>query len=171
MADNVTIAGQTFATDQVTRGGATVHVQIAKLGFGVDGSYTEVSPSDPCPGADDVRATGGASMHHKVSAASNNATNVKSSAGTVYGITGFTIDATPVYLKLYNKATVPTVGTDTPVLVVSFEQGTGAIPASYQFPKGLAFSAGISYGIVTGMTDADNTPVVASEVVINIQYS
>jgi hypothetical protein len=50
VADNVVLAGKTFATDQVTRGGATVDVEIAKLGFGDNGSYTgDVSRSVPLP--------------------------------------------------------------------------------------------------------------------------
>lgn len=50
MADNVTLAGKTFATDQVTRGGATVDVEIVKLGFGDNNSYTgDVSRSVPLP--------------------------------------------------------------------------------------------------------------------------
>lgn len=171
MADNVSVAGSTIAADEVTINSTSVKAQRIKPGFGVDGTWTEVSSSDPLPVADNVRATGGASMHHKVSAATTNATSVKTSAGTVYGITGFTIDATPVYLKLYDKASAPTVGTDTPVLVLSFQQSTSAIPASYQFPKGLVFSTGIAYAIVTGITDADSTAVAASEVVINIQYN
>ena len=50
MADNVSLAGKTFATDQVTRGGSVVDVEIIKLGFGDNGSYVgDVSRTVPLP--------------------------------------------------------------------------------------------------------------------------
>lgn len=50
MANTVTIAGTTYHVDEVTRGGVSGHVFIAKLGFGADGSYTgDVSRSAPFP--------------------------------------------------------------------------------------------------------------------------
>lgn len=49
MADNVTtnagVGGETFATDEI--GG--VHYPRSKVGFGVDGAYTDVTPADPMP--------------------------------------------------------------------------------------------------------------------------
>jgi hypothetical protein len=60
------------------------------------------------------------------SAATNNATNIKGSAGDVFLIQGFNATAGVKYLKLYNKATAPTVGTDTPFV-------TFALPASAPF--------------------------------------
>ncbi len=50
MANTVTIAGTAYHVDEVTRGGVTGHVFIAKLGFGDDNSYTgDVSRSVPIP--------------------------------------------------------------------------------------------------------------------------
>lgn len=50
MADNIEVAGKTIATDEVSIGGALVHTQRAKLGFGADGSYTgDVSRTNPYP--------------------------------------------------------------------------------------------------------------------------
>src|SRR4051812_15077088 len=55
-------------------------------------------------------ATGGASMHNlPASAATTNATSVKGSAGTVYGIQAFNTSGATKFLKLYNKASAPTV--------------------------------------------------------------
>lgn len=172
MARNIPVAGKTIATDEPSIAGVSVHTQQIKLGFGADGTFTAHSSSDPLPVADDVRATGGAAMHHRVSLATDNATSVKASAGTLYGILAGSIDATPVYLKLYNKASAPTVGTDTPVLVVPIRGSTevDAYPISVQFPKGLAFDIGIGYGIVTGITDASTAAVSADEVLVSLQY-
>lgn len=169
MADNISVAGKTIHTDEVTRGGVSGHAQIIKLGYGANGTYTgDVSPSLPLPVADDVRATGGATLHHKVAAGNTNPTSLKTSAGTVYGVSITSRAGTEVYLKFYNKASAPTVGTDTPVLVL----GCPATDAkSYPFPKGVDFSTGIAYGMTdAGPLDADTDVMTADECVINIQY-
>lgn len=105
-----------------------------------------------------------------VSAAnSNNATVVKASAGKLHRVSGFNAGIVS-YLKFYNKATAPTVGTDTPVL-------TEYLPANTRFEftvpnGGQHFSSGIGYGIVTGGADADNTAVAAGAVLgLNVVYS
>lgn len=49
MADNVTIAGASWAADEVTRAGETVYAQCVKQAFGADGSYNEVSANTPLP--------------------------------------------------------------------------------------------------------------------------
>ncbi len=50
MSDNLSIAGSTIATDEVTIGSTSVHTQRVKLGFGDDGTYTgDVSRSVPLP--------------------------------------------------------------------------------------------------------------------------
>jgi len=173
LADNIPVAGKTIATDEVTIGGATVHVQRTKLGYGADGTYTgDVSPSTPLPVADDVRATGGASMHHRVATATDNV-NVKSSAGTVYGVTIANELAAMMYLKLFNSASAPTLGSGTPVITLACAAGvtnTEGGTASYQFPKGLAFSSGIGFTLGLDEEDASASAVTADKVVINIQY-
>ena len=49
------------------------------------------------------------------SAATTNATSVKTTGGTIYNIVASNTGVTDVYLKIYNKASAPTVGTDIPV--------------------------------------------------------
>lgn len=111
--------------------------------------------------------TSGGTIVRAMSAASNNSTNVKASAGQVYSVTGCNINAAVRYLKLYNKATAPTCGTDTPVLTLLLPvNGCNTIP----YPIGSAFSLGIGYCIVTGITDADNTSTAANEQTIQITY-
>ena len=56
-------------------------------------------------------------------AATTNATSTKASAGTVYGIIVANASAETRYLKVYNKASAPTVGTDTPVLTFPVASG------------------------------------------------
>lgn len=118
----------------------------------------------------DVGATsGGLSKVHLVSAATTNATNVKASAGQVYAITAFNLNASPRYLKLHNTAGTPTAGsgvTDT-FLIPGNTSGAGLV---INFDKGIAFSTGIALTIVTGIADTDATAVAANEIVLNIYY-
>ncbi len=56
MSDNVSVAGESIATDEVTIGSSTVQVQRVKLGFGDDNTYTgDVSRSVPLPVASALR--------------------------------------------------------------------------------------------------------------------
>lgn len=104
------------------------------------------------------------------SAATTNATSVKASAGNIHKITGNNTVAVKKYLKLYNKASAPTVGTDTPVL-------TYVIPVSAAFSFDLSdlgtyFSTGIAYAITGAAADADATAIGAGDIeCLNIIYS
>ncbi len=106
-----------------------------------------------------------------ISAASTNATSVKATAGNIFSIQAFSIDATPVYLKLYDDSAAPTVGTDTPIKVLLIPgdsvKGNGF---TYQPSRGLSFSNGIAFAITGGIANNDTTAIAASEVVINIDY-
>lgn len=118
----------------------------------------------------DVGATsGGLSKFHLVSAASTNATSVKASAGQVYGIVAFNLNAAPMYLKFHNTAGTPTAGTgvtDT-FMIPGNTAGAGFVA---NFDKGIAFGTGIGITLVTGIADSNSTGVAASEVVLQIYY-
>lgn len=109
------------------------------------------------------------SIQSNISAASNNSTNVKAAAGTVYSVSACNVNAAARYLKLYNKATAPTCGTDTPVLRVMIPPAT--CTSAISFPTGIFFGSGIGFCIVTGITDADNTSTAANEQIINIAFN
>ncbi len=116
-------------------------------------------------------ASGGATMHKTVSAASTNATSVKGSAGTVYGIQVTNVNAAARYLKLYNKASAPTVGTDTPVKTLVIPGNTAGAGSNVPIPTcGLEFTTGIAFALTTESTDAGSTGVAANEIVVNIDY-
>ena len=102
-------------------------------------------------------------------AASTNATNVKNGAGRVFTIIGVNNAGGARFLKLYNKASSPTVGTDTPV-------ATFQLPALQSFaidiPRGLTFGTGISYALTTAAADADTGALTAGDVTcLNIAYA
>lgn len=118
-----------------------------------------------------MRSTGGALSITRLlsAAASTNATLVKGSAGKLAKITGYNAAAAVRYLKLYNKATEPTVGTDTPVATI-------AIAPSKEFvidwaDIGLTFATGIGFGLTTGSADNDTGALTAADVVgLNVYY-
>lgn len=113
---------------------------------------------------------GGLTTHKTVSAASTNATAVKASAGQLYEIMCSNVNAAARYLKLYNKATAPTVGTDTPVWTLIIPGNTAGGGIAKSIPKGLEFSTGIAFALTTEATDAGTTGVAASELVVNLGY-
>lgn len=111
----------------------------------------------------------GLSVMRIISAASTNATSVKGSAGQVYTILAHNINAAVRYLKLYNKATAPTVGTDTPVMTLPIPaDATGKGFVLDTGGMGIAFSVGIALAITTGVADADTGAVAANEIVVNL---
>lgn len=113
--------------------------------------------------------TGGASTSLLIAANSTNATSLKASAGTLYGCQVFNNGATIGYLKFYNKASSPTVGTDTPIKVIMIPASSGAV---VDLPSmGVAFSTGIAYAVTAGIANTDTTAVAASEYIINIDYA
>lgn len=114
-------------------------------------------------------ATGGASVASGVAANSNNSTSIKGSAGTVYSLQTSNINASTAYfIKLYDKATAPTCGTDTPVARYVIPPSNGG--NNVTIPVGKAFTLGIGMCIVTGIADNDNTSVPAATILYNVDY-
>ena len=173
MSDNYTAnpgsGGDTFAADDISG----VKTPRVKLQWGADGTVVDASLAAPLPvELVPISDAGGCSVAGGVSAASNNATNVKAAAGKVYAFWAFATNATPAtrYLKLYNKATTPAPASDTPFLRIPIPSATAGAGIALAFPNGIAFSTGIGYALVTGASDSDNTSVAASEIVFQLIY-
>lgn len=113
------------------------------------------------------RISGGYSVARLVSAATTNATNVKTSVGQVFGWTLWNDNAAHAFFKLYDKASAPTVGTDTPAFVVGIPPDS---EVSVEFTTGIEFSTGIGYATTTGVADSDTGAVAANEVLVNLFY-
>ena len=100
-------------------------------------------------------------------AASTNATSVKAAAGDVFAISGYNAAATVRYLKLYDKASAPTVGTDVPFATLALKPLDAF---RFDFPS-LFMPTGIAYAMTTGAADADTGALTAADVVgFNIFY-
>lgn len=103
------------------------------------------------------------------SAASTNATSVSATANTLlYGYYISNTNSSVRYVKFYNKASAPTVGTDVPVLVLAIP-GSGA--ANVSFPAGINFTTGLAFATTTGAADSDTGAVAANEIIVNLVYA
>lgn len=111
--------------------------------------------------------TGGSTPSHTMSGASTNATSLKASAGLVYGLSISNVNASARFFKLYNKASAPTVGTDTPILTLQIPASGTVIRA---YPVGLALGTGIAWACTTGIADSDTGSVGANDLSIDIDY-
>lgn len=101
--------------------------------------------------------------------ASTNANLVKSSRGDLSNVVAWNPTGSVKYLKLYNKASAPTVGTDTPFMKIPV---LATSQLNLTFPNdGLAFQTGIVFAITAGGADTDATAIAAGDVVaLNIVY-
>ena len=119
-----------------------------------------------------AQATGGYTPGKLISAATTNATSIKASAGTLGGLQIGGNTATVYYVKLYDKASAPTVGTDTPIATyVVPANSTNGAGNNIPLPSaGMLFANGIALAITGGIADSDNTACAANAVVVNYQY-
>ena len=113
-------------------------------------------------------SAGAASISKVLSAATTNATVVKASAGRVIGWSIVNTTAAIKYLRLYNKTTAPTVGTDSPVSVIPIP-ANGIATVSH--PGGIGFATGIGYSITGASPDLDATATAVGDVVGSIYYA
>lgn len=112
------------------------------------------------------QAANGLTTFKLISAATTNATSVKAAAGQLYTILASNVNAAARFLKFYNKATAPAVGTDVPVLTFLIPAG-GALSLDTG-GMGFAFPLGIALAITALVADADVTAVALNEIVVNL---
>lgn len=148
------------------------------IDFGlINGSYADAQQAIP------VYSTGGTYViyenpstsygvnlyHKKLSEATNNATVVKNSAALLNSLSGYNLADYPCRVKLYNKATAPDPATDTPVAVVTVPPGDSYSPNVGRYAH--RFTTGLSYLIVKGSADTDDTAPEAGALELNLSYS
>lgn len=103
------------------------------------------------------------------SAASTNSTLIKALPGTMFGITVSNSGAAAAFLKLYNLATAPVVGSTVPVLTIPIPASGLANP--YLGNLGHRFTAGIGLAITNLVADTDTTAVTANQVKVILDYT
>lgn len=121
----------------------------------------EPVPSIPFP-ASQVIATPTGTAYSLVTAATNNLANIKATAGNLFEITVSNPTATPIYVKLYNKASAPVVASDVPALTIAVPAtAAGVGEKTISFGQiGKRFVSGIAIAAVgaAAATDATNAP-------------
>lgn len=146
-----------------TSGTASVSAFLSK-----DPSAPIALPTSPTNTITASSTSPGGSVYTVNSAASTNAAVVKSAAGNIYSITAMNASAATKYVRFYNKATTPTVGTDIPIVVV-------AIPATsskeFNYTPAVRFGTGIGVSITGGAAAADATAVAAGDVQLLVNYA
>jgi hypothetical protein len=154
-------SGTLLASDDI--GG--VHHQRQKWTHGADGTATDTSVTAPMPVRLAAVASGGATPYRLVSAGGTNSAAVKASPGTLYGLIASNTNSSPRYLKLYDSASAPSVGTTTPKMTIPVPR-----LAKLDLPQGITFSSGIGVGLTTGAADSDTGGVAANEVTVTLYY-
>lgn len=154
----ILVRTDTLATNTVTADGDNIAARATSKG------ELYVKQTDAVPPA--ATTSGGCSTFHLVSAATDNATNVKAAAGQVYAIDVFNKAAYPVYVKFHNDAGTPTAGAD----VVRTVGVAAASQHTVTCPVGIAFAAGIAITIVKDIADNGTTAVASADCVVDIDY-
>lgn len=114
-----------------------------------------------------ANATGAASMANVISAATNNPTVVKASAGRVLGFCLTNTNAAIRFLKFHNTSAAPTPGSGV-VATIPLPPNQSV---DITIPQGMGFSTGISYTIVTGAATTDTAAVAANEITGTIVFA
>lgn len=102
-----------------------------------------------------------------MAAATTNSTLIKTGPGEIEGFVLTNTSAAVKYVKLYDKATAPVVGTDIPILTIAIPV-TSSIVLSDR--NRVEFENGLGLGITTLGLDTDTTAVVANDVIAQIFY-
>ncbi len=140
-------------------------VTISPNGVNANGRATSANSAPVVPSA-------APTTWHLIAANSTNATSVKGSATTLLSCQLGNNSTTIGYLKIYNKATSPTVGSDTPVktLLIPGPAAGGSV-SNIEFGNGgLALGVGFAAAVTTGIADSDTGAVAATAIAINCDY-
>ncbi|MFM1991274.1 MAG: hypothetical protein RJA99_4231 [Pseudomonadota bacterium] len=101
------------------------------------------------------------------SAASTNAALVLTGSSGLHAFYATNTGATAAFVKLFNKATAPTVGTDVPALILPVPAAVGGVPGVCTLPigtNGFRFALGLGIAITGAAADTDTTAVAAGQV-------
>jgi hypothetical protein len=105
---------------------------------------------------------------HVLSTASTNATSVWVGQSVLRDVVAVNTTATIYYLKVYDKASPPTVGTDVPKLTFPIPAlATAGPPIQLGSTVGLLFVNGVAIAITGGIADTDATNAAAG-VAVNL---
>ena len=105
------------------------------------------------------------------SAASTNGALILTGTSGVQNLYATNIGATAAFVKLYNKATAPTVGTDVPEMIIPVPAAVSGVPGvanTYMGYIGMRFPLGLGIAITGAVADTDTTAVAAGQVKVKL---
>jgi hypothetical protein len=116
------------------------------------------------------QTSGGLSVSRLIAAAGSNQdqTQVKASAGQIFGWDIYCTQAAARYVKIYNKA-APT-SADTPVLTLLIPGNAAGAGNNKEIANGISFGTAIGFRITTGYADNDAGTATAGDVIVNVEY-
>jgi len=154
MADNFQTntgsGGPTFASDDVS----AIQYPRVKISVGPDGV-----------------AQDGYTPFRIVSLATTNLGVIKASSAELGFLWAVNLNAAVRYLKLYNKASNPTLASDTPVWTLPIPASATGAGFVLPIPEGALFATGLAYAIVVNVGDTDATAVAANEIIVAGGYA
>lgn len=105
-----------------------------------------------------------------ISANSTNATLVRAGVAKLGWLIVGNVVGTVAYVKIYDKATAPTVGTDAPIMTFMIPGSTtGGSPQI--IPLYLPINLGIGIAVTGLPADSDTTAVALAQVVLTLSYT
>lgn len=125
-------------------------------------------PISPRP---NTTGANGTTPYKLISLTTTNANVVKNSGGNLYSIVAIGLTSTVRFLKFYNKATAPIVGTDIPTMTIPIPANTQGAGISIPFSMGVNFPLGISIAITAGSADNNSAAILANDVLVNLTYA
>ncbi|MDB5167673.1 MAG: hypothetical protein JWN26_818 [Candidatus Saccharibacteria bacterium] len=108
------------------------------------------------------------SVFNLSSAASTNANLVKNGFTKIYSINASNAGAAAAFLKIFNLAVAPTVGTSVPYLTVPIP-ASGIVGVNFG-ALGMTFGTGLSLSITNLIADTDTTSVTNAQVKVLVSY-
>lgn len=113
-----------------------------------------------------VGPTAPATAYFLNSAAGTNGVLITAGTSGVQAFFASNVGATDAFVKLYNKATAPVVGTDVPEMIIAVPAG-GQVELTPGF-AGYRFALGLGIAITGAAADTDTTAVAAGQVKVKL---
>ena len=129
------------------------------LAGGVLGSVTSITTSGT--------PTAPATPYILNSVAGTNGALILTGTSGLHAFYATNIGATVAFVKLYNKATAPTVGTDVPAMIIPVPAAVAGVPGVATLPighNGFRFALGLGIAITGGVADNDTTAIGVGQV-------
>ena len=131
----------------------------------------QVTATQPVSGTVAVNPVVPGTPYFLNSAATTNGALILAGTSNVSSFYATNEGATAAYIKLYNKATAPTVGTDVPEMTIPVPAAVSGVPGVATIPigfHGFRFALGLGIAITRNAVHTDTTAIGAGEVKVKL---